>query len=335
MHCNKKTVYTLCRTCAEKELQTCTHSEEERVLVGVWTSLELNKALDVGYKVLEVYQIWHIKEWSDTVYKEYINKYEVNGYPNWVKTQADKDKFKRDYFQAKGVILEDVEKNPGKRAVAKTMLNFLWRKNAQNNVLPKSEYIDKPARLYEILADPHKKVHYFDFFEHDEFSLIIYSYYTAMSEPHAAANVVVAAFVTAYARLELYSVLERLGDRVLYFDTDSCMYIYDPDKYNIPISDSRLEKWTDEVPNGRIVKYVALCPKNYGYEYIVNGERHTVCKVKGITLDYNNTQKVNFSSILKAVQNMESFSELIEYPYRIKRHRDRKVTSELQTKTFR
>jgi hypothetical protein len=156
-----------------------------------------------------------------------------------------------------------------------------------------------------------------------------------MSEPHAAANVVAASFVTAYARLELYSVLERLGERVLYFDTDSCMYIYDPDKYNIPITDSRLGKWTDEVPNGRIVKYVALGPKNYGYEYIVNGERHTVCKVKGITLDYNTTQKVNFNSMLQAVQNRESFSELIEYPYRIKRHRDRKVTSELQTKTFR
>ncbi|XP_053390166.1 uncharacterized protein LOC128553084 [Mercenaria mercenaria] len=194
MHCNKKMVYTLCRTCAEKELQTCTHSQEERVLVGVWTSVELNKALDLGYKILEVYQIWHFKEWSDTVYKEYINKYlkrkqEASGYPNWVKTQAEKDKFKSDYFQAEGVSLEDVEKNPGKRAVAKTMLNCLWGKNAQNNVLPKSEYIDKPARLYEIMSDPHKKVHYFDFFEHDEFSLINYSDYTDMSEPHAAANV--------------------------------------------------------------------------------------------------------------------------------------------------
>ncbi|XP_045185518.2 uncharacterized protein LOC123543513 [Mercenaria mercenaria] len=311
MHCNKKMVYTLRRTCAEKKNQTCSHSEEERVLVGVWTSVELNKALDLGYKVLEVYQIWHFKEWSGTVYKEYINKYskrkqEASGYPNWVKTQADTDKFKSDYFQAEGVILEAVQKNPGKRAVTKTMLNCLWGKNAQNNVFPKSEYIDKLARLYEIMADPHKKVHYFDFFEHEEFSLINYSDYTDMSEPHAAANVVVAAFVTAYARLELYSVLERLGDRVLYFD--SCMYIYSPDKYNIPITDSRLGKCTDEVPNKRIVRYVALAPKNYGYEYIVNGERHTVCKVKGITLDYNTTQKVNFNSMIQAVKNRESFS---------------------------
>ncbi|XP_028403949.1 uncharacterized protein LOC114526538 [Dendronephthya gigantea] len=38
-------------------------------------------------------------------------------------------------------------------------------------------------------------------------------------------NVVVASFVTAYARLELYNVLEKLGQNVLYYDTDSVFLI--------------------------------------------------------------------------------------------------------------
>jgi hypothetical protein len=41
------------------------------------------------------------------------------------------------------------------------------------------------------------------------------------------------------------------------------MYVYDPDQYNIPLIKSRLGKWTYEVPEGKIVKYVALGPKNY------------------------------------------------------------------------
>lgn len=62
--------------------------------------------------------------------------------------------------------------------------------------------------------------------------------------------------MAAYARLELYCVLESLGDRVLSFDTESCMYIYDPNQYNIPIVISRLGKWIDEVPDRNMVKYL-------------------------------------------------------------------------------
>ena len=38
-------------------------------------------------------------------------------------------------------------------------------------------------------------------------------------------NVVIAAFTTAQARLKLYSVLERLQMRTLYFDTDSVIFV--------------------------------------------------------------------------------------------------------------
>ena len=38
-------------------------------------------------------------------------------------------------------------------------------------------------------------------------------------------NVAIAVYTTAQARLKLYSYLEKLGDRVLYYDTDSCIYL--------------------------------------------------------------------------------------------------------------
>ena len=38
-------------------------------------------------------------------------------------------------------------------------------------------------------------------------------------DTHINGNVVIAAFTTAQARLELYSYLEKLGDRVIYMDT--------------------------------------------------------------------------------------------------------------------
>ena len=69
--------------------------------------------------------------------------------------------------------------------------------------------------------------------------------------------------MSAYARMKLNNVLEKLKKRVLYFDTDSCMYIHDPKLWNPPIINSRLGKWTDEEPDCKITHFRGLGPKNY------------------------------------------------------------------------
>ena len=79
---------------------------------------------------------------------------------------------------------------------------------------------------------------------------------------------IVAAFVTAQARLKLYEPLEKLNERVLYFDTDSIIYHHKPHLWNPTIVNNRLGEWTDEVPNARIVKFVGMGPKNYGYRFV-------------------------------------------------------------------
>ena len=154
-------------------------------------------------------------------------------------------------------------------------------------------------------------------------------------DTHATANVIVGSYVTAYARLELYKVLEKLQKRVLYFDTDSCMYIHDPKLWNPRIINSRLGKWTDEEPDCKITRFRGLGPKNYAYmKKTKDGKVESKCKVKGITLDYKTSQFVNFDLYSKCAQNRSTKIE-IRYDCRIKRNKDRTVISEPQTKTFR
>lgn len=45
-------------------------------------------------------------------------------------------------------------------------------------------------------------------------------------EPLSTVNVAIAAFVTAQARLKLYSYLELLDSRVLYYDTHSVIFVH-------------------------------------------------------------------------------------------------------------
>ena len=77
----------------------------------------------------------------------------------------------------------------------------------------------------------------------------------------------VAAFVTAYARLKLYSALELLDDNVLYFVTDSVMYCSPTGSHILPVDNSdMLGAWADELkksPDDYFTEFVSAGPKTY------------------------------------------------------------------------
>ncbi|KYN21643.1 hypothetical protein ALC57_05979 [Trachymyrmex cornetzi] len=57
-----KLLFALCRSCCETFSQAeCTHSLAEREFEGTWVSCELRKAVEKGYRVSEVSEIWHYK----------------------------------------------------------------------------------------------------------------------------------------------------------------------------------------------------------------------------------------------------------------------------------
>ena len=157
----------------------------------------------------------------------------------------------------------------------------------------------------------------------------------SLVEPHTCSNVVVASFVTAQARLKLYDILKKLNERVLYFDTDSIIYEHKPELWN-PTIGGRLGEWTDEVPGARIVKFVGMGPKKYGYEYVdKDGQRKSTCKVKGLTLDYNTSQLIHFHQMLEWAKSESRNFQVTVNNNRIRKHKDRRVTTERQSKTYR
>jgi hypothetical protein len=121
-------------------------------------------------------------------------------------------------------------------------------------------------------------------------------------------NVVLACFTTAHARLHLYQTLQPLGERVLYFDTDSIIYQHDPAQFNPTIVNS-LGGWTYELEGDHITKYMSGGPKNYAYE--TQGGKSS-CKVKGLTLNYRASQIVSPATLEKMLMGEEEVH--VRYP---------------------
>lgn len=90
--------FPLCRTCCIKknrQIGSCSHTPEERVLTSVWTSMELSKALTLGYKITSIYEIWHFPQQDTEIFRNYIRtffaiKVQAGGYPSWCKTDEEK-----------------------------------------------------------------------------------------------------------------------------------------------------------------------------------------------------------------------------------------------------
>jgi DNA polymerase elongation subunit (family B) len=78
-------------------------------------------------------------------------------------------------------------------------------------------------------------------------------------------TVVIAAFTTTYACLKLYEVLDQLQERVLYYDTDSVIFVSKPGEPE-PLLGPYLGQLTNKLKEGYITTFILVGPKNYCYK---------------------------------------------------------------------
>ena len=158
-------------------------------------------------------------------------------------------------------------------------LSFLVGTFAQQPNMTKVKIVSDPAEYFDLLSSDQINVTDANFIN-DELIEVHFENVDEFVEADGKTNVVIAAFTTAHGRLKPYGVLEQLNRRVLYFDTDSVIYVAKEGEWEPPTG-SYLGELTDELDGGHITTFVSGGPKNYVYE--TNNDK-TVCKVRGITL---------------------------------------------------
>ncbi|XP_062575191.1 uncharacterized protein LOC134237107 [Saccostrea cucullata] len=341
-----KLLFPLCRTCAERQDSTsqdrCQHTDQERSLTGTWVTTELHKALDMGYTLDRIYEVWHFKESSQELFRSYIDtflkiKQEASGFPPDCKTSEQEQDYIRQVLYKEGFMMDilSIEKNPVRRTIAKLFLNCLWGKFAQRLLLPKTRYLDEEEELQQLLQDSTLDIKGMQLLDNKEDSnkdkmLVNYQDKQEFVEECPFGNVVLACFTTAHARLHLYETLQPLGDRVLYFDTDSIIYQHREGAFNPTLGNS-LGEWTDELDGDHIIKFMSAGPKNYGYRTAKGTEVH---KVKGITLNYRTSQIVSLETLEKMLKG-EIEEVTVPYPNKIQRTRDHEVVNKPLEKKYR
>lgn len=272
---------------------------------GTWTSVELQKAVSLGYTITKVHGIIYFEEKSNCLFREYVRlflkiKYEAAGAVKLGISSRQQAEELADQMQVIYGIDLDIEKllgpyNAGMYNTAKVCLNSHWGKFGQRQLFDEiCDTFDREAFEKIVYCDKHLVK---DIFMHDANArTLIYQVKRDFKKNNRNINIAIAAFTTSYARLRLYEALELIGRDVLYMDTDSIVFIgRDP----LPVvTGPFLGDLTDELEGDYITEFVATAPKSYAYK---THKGKTVCKVKGVTLDFITSQKVNFDTLKKIV----------------------------------
>ena len=175
--CNGKLMFSLCRTCSQNHQQgLCEHQDNDRAFTGTWVTDVVKMAIKKGYTLLSIYEVCNFTDISQYdpvsksggIFTNYVNtflkvKQEASGWPDWCKSQEDKQQYIFQYLEKEGILLDynSIKRNPGLRSIAKLMLNSFWGKFGQRANLTQTSYISDPDQYFDMLTSDEQKVKMF------------------------------------------------------------------------------------------------------------------------------------------------------------------------------
>jgi len=143
-------------------------------------------------------------------------------------------------------------------------------------------------RCYQLLLDDTLEISN-TIFINENMVQVTYKYKDQYVQDTFSTNVYITAFTTSNARLQLYDMLDKLGQSVAYYDRNTIVYI--DDKENDIKTGCMLGEWTDELGKDNYIKeWFSTSPKSYGH---LTNTGQKVVKIKGFTLNYKNSTYLN------------------------------------------
>jgi len=259
----EKLIFPLCHACAINLCDTCTHNENDRSFIGTWATIEINEAIARGYKILEIFEVWHFDSSTD-LWRNYINDFMKIKLETSPHTYSSNEEYVNAIKLKMGLNLDisRVNVNAGKRAVAKLCLNSLWGKFGQRINKGETKFVTDAAEFYDIMLNDKLRDISIIYISEDILQ-INYKYVDEFIQNNYNTNIFIAIFTTVHARLQLYKTISKVNRNMLYCDTDSAIYITLNNLDPVPKGEL-LGEWTDELkPAEFIEKFISTGPKSY------------------------------------------------------------------------
>lgn len=316
---------------------------------GTWATPEIQLALQHGYVILTVHEMWHYDRSYD-LFKSYVSnfiqmKQEASGFPPHIEgNDLLEQQYCQQYELKLGLPLnkDRIHKNAGKRALAKLCLNSLWGKFGERVNMTQTKVVYSNDELLRILDDVRYDISYVTPINNiaTEVGYRLNEEFSFTDVHIGSVNIPIAAFTTAHARTRLYQALAILQQQVLYYDTDSVLYYFNPNNpgHKQLTRGPFLGDWTSELDGGTLCgTFLSTGPKSYSYQVKeVSGHVKTITKVKGFSKNIMNDSAINHDHMRTLVDSLGAAQIHTNNPHRIllQRGKGDPVVSTPQAKTL-
>lgn len=313
-----KLKFGLCFTCVETEnSDLCLHSDEKRAFTDVWTTVELEYAMECGYQIINLWEM-HVYTKTSPIFRRFYTrlariKLESEGFPFGVNTEEAKETYVKDMNrQMPGLSLEskNVKRNEPRRQFAKDTSNIGLGKFSQNDLRRNSKYVTSFEEYAKMkFENPRVKITSLSPLD-EHYAEVSYEPVDSLMGYHRNTHVVVYSFVTAYARVGMMRDMRKLmelGGRLFYTDTDSVIFDFPISgdfealerEFNMGSKAYNAYKYETEQP---IHSFATLGAKNYSLQLADTLE--SIVKSRGFTLTSDKAMSIlNYYTMYSMVED--------------------------------
>jgi hypothetical protein len=291
-----------------RQTTNCEHTTEERAFSGTWTLTEIRYAvLELGYRLLHVYEMWEYEGQSTTLFKDFIVPFMVtkicskasglvqNG---MLTSKGDQVCEYLKSMTGREFTAKDFENNPARRTVAKLIQNAFTGKwgEKEDHSSTATFYLPDYRKAWQLLYDSNLQILAIDVLtERGDMLNVNYVQRAGATTGHLKKNDHIVAHITAYGRLMLSRLEQHLGDALIYEDTDSAFHVkLDQKPYQVGFRTGDLEL---ELSDGSMWR--CICRKSYAY--LKGQDQKPVCKQKGVPLKLSSIQQFDSTALRELI----------------------------------
>lgn len=254
-------INTLCTACSEQKLTSkkpCSHNPNERALIAVYLISEIEYALSLGYKILQIF--------------------EVHAYKNF-------DYILRPFVQ----ILDDLKtknsKNMPKRTFYKLAANSFFGKFAQKLTYDNIHFVTNQSELETVALTEDVQ----DILVLSDNMCMVYSKNNLKKNvPNLKYHIYIGSQITAYARQRIHSdimILSKLPNCTLYHVNCDSIFFSLPEDSVMPLKlDCNVGNYKNVV-DGEILSYFTLGPRQYNIFFHKCFEVKSITHVSGLSIE--------------------------------------------------
>ncbi len=227
---SERSIAGLCFKCIMEESETiCRHEPQNRRLTSTWTVIEIEYAVRQGYEVLKIFEVYAYSR-AERILSTYFRfcgslKIKNSGLPSGIEDKYDycsKLNSEMSLFGALRVTPGNCVKSGVRRQVCKSMMNEAIGKFSSYNRPKQSHFACTSQELKRLLEDTRYLVEQIIPIN-DNVMQVVRRKINEVRSTNVRSCSIIHAYLTAYSRLHMISVMERLEEanvRVASIDCD-------------------------------------------------------------------------------------------------------------------